>query len=267
VTDLELTKKLLSSRFPTAHVNAAVRHYQDLVGEYQKQNWEITIAKGGKFIEATLKTLWVHVGQLLPPPRKFKADTVINELPKHTADAVVSLLIPRACRFAYDVASNRDGRHDTDEINANEMDATAMLSVCSWVLGELIRHSLGGGTATEIEQARRLVASLTQKRFPMMEEIDGRLYFNLNKMSAREVGLLILWAAHPQRVSATEVRNGILRHHFSSKNADVAIGRLRILVDNDGQDNLRLRAPGIQEAELLMQAASAQKSATRKSRR
>jgi hypothetical protein len=51
------------------------------------------------------------------------------------------LQIPRACIFVYDITSNRGARHDSDEMNPNEMDATVILPVFSWMLAELARLS------------------------------------------------------------------------------------------------------------------------------
>src|SRR5271156_4342610 len=106
--------KLVSAAFAAKHVDAAVSHYQKCVDEFQLGNWEDSIAKGGKFVEAALKALWSHVGEAVPVGKAFKAGAIIDGLSKKPAavDDTIRLTMPRACRLVYDVASNRGGRHD-----------------------------------------------------------------------------------------------------------------------------------------------------------
>ena len=131
---------LLKPTFTSAHVTASLKHYQAMVSEFRQSAWEESIGKGGKFIEAVLKALSIHAGKTLPPARQFKAGNVIQylgQLQVGSFDDTIRITVPRACQFAYDIASNRGARHDPTEIDPNEMDAHAMVAVASWVLGEL----------------------------------------------------------------------------------------------------------------------------------
>src|SRR5260370_17808692 len=80
------------------------------------------------------------------------------------------LTIARACRFVYEIASNRGARHDADEIEANEMDAKAVLALCSWILAEMVSYSQRG---TGLDEAKQAVDGLMRRKYPFMEEIDG----------------------------------------------------------------------------------------------
>lgn len=135
--------ELLKDRFPAKHIDSAVRHFQSMVEEYQKAQWDDAAAKGGKFIEAVLKALWVFVGEVPPAGKSFKAGNIMTQLEQKPATHpdTIRLTIPRACRFAYEIASNRGARHDADEVDANEMDATTALRVCAWILSEMVRFS------------------------------------------------------------------------------------------------------------------------------
>jgi hypothetical protein len=44
----------------------------------------------------------------------------------------------------------------------------------------------------------------------------------------------------------------IVRHGFTVNNANVALSRIRTLVDDDGAGNLKLLSPGIREVEQLI---------------
>src|SRR5882672_12027283 len=158
---------MLLDSFVPKHVKAAVKHFTEAVEEFRLGKWEKSIAKGGKFIEAVLKTLWVKAGEVVPTGKHFKADAIINQLPNKTAlaDDFLRLTIPRACRVIYDIASNRGGRHDPDEVDPNEMDANAVVSNAQWILAEMVRTSQKG-TAAPAEAAAN-VAELTKRKYPL----------------------------------------------------------------------------------------------------
>jgi hypothetical protein len=174
---------LLKPTLAATHVAALLTHHETMIKEFQQGAWEESIGKGGKFIEAVLKALWIHTGNTLPPARQFKADNVINQLAKQsTFDDSVRLTIPRACRFAYDIASNRGARHDPTEINPNEMDANAVVAVTSWILGEMVRYAQKG--TLKPDEVKALVDGLAEKKYPLMEHVEGRTYFHVPGASA-----------------------------------------------------------------------------------
>lgn len=248
-------EKYLEAEFPTKHVRALIRHFVRMVGEFEKGEWEDSIAKAGKFTEAVLKALAVYAHLDPPTGRGFKVDKVINRLAQASAyDETIRLTIPRACRFVYDVASNRGGRHDPDEIDPNEMDANALVMNCSWVLAEMIRYSQRG--AVDIKSAKQLVDALVKKKYPLIEEVEGRTYFHYKGLSALEVALLALAHEHPGRVAADELVSIVRRHKFSSANSRMAVQRIKRYADEDNEGRLRLLAPGLHRGEKIMQEKS-----------
>jgi hypothetical protein len=249
---------LLVPTFSKKHVISLLHHYGDLVSDYQVGNWDDSLTKVGKFVEAVLKALFVHVGESPAPGRRFKADPIITGLagkPQNLYDDSIRLTIPRACRFVYDIASNRGGRHDPEEIDANEMDANASISTCSWILAEMVRLSQKG--AVDLEEARELVDSLTRKKYPFIEEVDGRVYFHLKKKTAPDVALLALSHAYPGRISKQGLIDTIKLNGFKDDNARKAIQSISQLVDNNGNDQLCLLAPGLRKAEEVIKEKSA----------
>src|ERR1700721_1419134 len=107
------------------------------------------------------------------------------------------LTIPRACRWVYEIASNRGARHDADEVEANEMDASAVQALCSWILAEMVSYSQKG---LDLAEAKAVVDSVMKRRYPFIEEIDGRVYVDIAE-SAREAAILILWHVYPKRIT------------------------------------------------------------------
>jgi len=250
-------ENLLVPVFAKAHVAAALRHFSGLIEDYQKGEWEDCIGKSGKFIEAVLKALYVRSGNVPPKGKAFKADTAINFLagtPHGSADDTIRLTIPRACRFVYEVASNRGGRHDPDEIDPNEMDAQAVVTQCSWILAEMIRHAQHG--AATPDDARRAVEALMKRKFPLIEEIDGHTYFHGRKPSATDVALVVLFNNYPRRISPENLVAQLQANKFSLPNARMALVRVNRYVHRDSQGNLVLLAPGLRKAEEIMGAGA-----------
>ena len=261
--------ELLKDSFtPTRSVDALVKHFKAGVDEYHKGEWEKSLSKGGKFIEAVLKALLVEAGLPAQSGRQFKVDKAINDLgglPSGGMDETIRLTIPRCCRFIYDVTSNRGGRHDPDEIDANEMDATAILGTSAWVLAEMVRYAQKQRDPAE---AKAAVDDLMKRRYPFVEEIDGRVYVDLKSAkSARDLGLLILWQRGTRRMNREDLIQSVRRQRrgVTLANARMAVSRLSDVVDDDGQGNLRLRNSGFREADELI--AQIEKSPTRRRKR
>jgi Tol biopolymer transport system component len=137
--------QMLKDKFEAKYADAVVRHFTRMVQDYQQREWEDATAKAGRFVEAVVKAIWRQAGEVVPIGKHFSAGKILTQTEnKMTLTDSLRLTIPRACRFAYEVASNRGARHDADEIEANEMDARAVLALCSWILGEMVRYSQHG---------------------------------------------------------------------------------------------------------------------------
>lgn len=247
---------LLVPAFPAKHIKAALTHFTNAVNEFGQGNWEGSIAKVGKFVEAMLKAVATHCGSPFEGGRKFKADKVMNslgQLADGSYDDSLRLLIPRACRSIYDIASNRGARHDPDEIDPNSMDANVVLAVSAWILAEAIRYAQKG--VVDPSQARDLVDSLVEKRYPVVEEVEGRIYLHAKKKSAVDVGLVVLARRYPKRVSKLDLVESIRRNGFSLANAKVAAGRIGKFVDDNGTGQLRVLVPGLRRAEAIVAGA------------
>jgi hypothetical protein len=247
---------LLVPPFPAKHINAAVKHFTNGVTDFGQGDWEDSISKMGKFVEAMLKALATHCNVTFTSGRKFQAGQVMDaltNLPQGSFDDSLRVLIPRACRLIYDIASNRGARHDPDEVDPNSMDANVVLPAASWALAEAIRYAQKG--AVDPSQAKELVDSLVEKKFPVIEDIDGRIYLHAKRKSAVDVGLVMLARQHPTRISRGDLIEGIRRNGFTLNNATVAVTRLARFTDDDGTGHLRLLAPGLKRAEKIIETA------------
>lgn len=249
-------KRILGTSFPAAHVAAELAHYEAAIREYRAGNWEASMLKSGKFLEAVLKASLVYCGLPVLDARQFKVGKAIQDLAQTSGyDDSVRLLIPRACAFVYDIMSNRGTRHDPDKINPNKMDASVVMPVVSWILAEMIRLASGIATPTQtLEQ----VENLTEKKYPHIEHIDGRLYINISGLSARDFGLLLLHAHYPGRIPKVELSAAMERHGVKKASArSMALSRLTSVVD-ETTEGWKLRANGREEAEKLLASRTEQ---------
>jgi hypothetical protein len=252
---------LLYPAFDKKHCDSAVKHFQGMVDEFRKGQWGDTSAKGGKFIEAILKAIWVYAGETVPRGKLYKAGTIIDQIKnKAAAPERIRLTIPRACQFAYEIASNRGARHDADEIDENEMDATVVMAICAWILAEMVSFAQKG---LDLAEAKRIVEGLVRREFPFTEEIEGRIYSEIGD-SAPKLALVVLFHIYPKRMSKDNLVDTIERHDYSEKNGKMAVSRLGPFTDDDGLGNLRLRNPGLREAQEMIVKASRPRKNKRK---
>jgi hypothetical protein len=250
VTTAEQARTLLVQKFDARHVNSALKHFLAAGERYASGDWAGVGMMAGKFVEAVTKALMVYSVQLITNPRRFSAGAELrkfeNTLPATTSDAI-RIVIPKACLFAYEIASNRGGRHDAHEVDANEMDARTVVPAIAWVLAEMVRFC---ASASDTATASAMVEGLTTKTYPYLEDIDGRKYINIAGLKPREVGLLLLYAAYPDRIPRQELVDQVVRHGAKRAAATTAVHRLKSVVDEDDA-GWKLRGLGRQEAEAL----------------
>ena len=244
-------KAILEQKFKKVHVDAILKHFITAKKKYQESDWEGSILKSGKFVEAVTKAFLKFCGKTLPRARNFRAGSFLRNFEQEpiSIDDTIRIVIPKCCLFIYEIASNRGARHDSDEINPNEIDASATDILNSWILGELIRFS--SKRNKNPKEARDLVDALTGKTYPFFEEIDDRFYINIDGLSAEKTATLILYGRYPRSTSEDFLCELVERHGFSSKNAKMAFRRVKYLCDINAK-GLKLRGLGRQKAEKIL---------------
>jgi len=247
-------EKILINNFEPKHVRSAVKYFTVASQKLEESDWETALINAGKFVESIIKLLWLHAGESLPERQKefsagLYAQKIINLNSSVLPDDSLRLQIPRASIFIYDVTSNRGARHDSNDINCNEMDASTVFYVCAWILSEFVR--LSAKQTITIESSKRIIDSLTERRYPTFEEIDGRVYIDNKKFkSATECSLLILYKVYPKRINKEFLIESLKRHSF--KKTALKFERLSPFIDIDKKDNILLRVTGRKKAEEIL---------------
>ena len=248
-------KNLLQQKFESKRVLSVVKYFMSITQKFEQGDWESSLSQAGKFVEAVIKMLWVYAAKLLPVKQKrFKAGVFAQKIIDQVntieiPEDGVRLGIPRASIFIYDITSNRGGRHDSDEVIPNEMDASIILPMCSWILAELVRFSTE--ESIEITEVKRIVESLIKRKYPIFEEIDNRIYVDHKKFkSANECSLLILYKIYPKRITKNEFINCLKRHNF--KRSAIKFERLSNYIDINENGSILLRATGRRKVEEIL---------------
>jgi hypothetical protein len=247
-------KNLLEQEFEKKRVSSTTQYFIASIQKFEQGDWDGSLSKAGKFIEAVIKMLWVYAGKSLPTKQKdFKAGVFAQKIingeisSSEISEDGVRLGIPRASVFIYNITSNRGARHDSDEITPNEMDASTILPLCSWILAELVRFS----AKNDIDDAKEIINSLIERKYPIFEEIDDRIYVDHKKFKgANECGLLLLYGIYPNRIAKDKFIACLKLHKF--KQSAIKLERLTDYIDIDKNNNILLRATGRRKAEEIL---------------
>lgn len=249
---------VLAKTFDTRKSKQAVSHFAKCVEKFSVGDFETSLEKAGKTIEAITKLLCMYGSIALPTnSRTFKAGVYaekVIQLPDSTLpNDSLRRQIPRACIFMYEIVSNRGGRHDSDGIEANEMDATITLYNLSWCLAELIRFS---SRQSDNTKSKQLVEALVARKYPFVDEIEGRVHLDRSIFSGMiECALLILYHLDGKRVSKPELKR-LLKMNGIKKESSIKMERLEPYIDVDNDGNIKLHKHGRKKAEEIIKKRS-----------
>ena len=246
---------ILKVRFDEDRASTFIDYFSNSIRELEQGEWENSLVQSGKFVEATIKLLWVFAGKMLPPQEKsFKVGTYAQKIVDQVSTNKIQsdgvrLQIPRACIFLYNITSNRGGRHDSDEFDPNEMDAVTVSSLCSWIFAELVRFCFSNTISPD--EAKKIVESITERRYPFFEAIGERIYIdNSQHNSAIQCALMILYKKFPNRMQKSELIEAVTRHKY--KKSAIKFSRLLPFIDVDENNNILLRVTGRKKVERLL---------------
>lgn len=219
----DLLETELKKYFPGKLVVKLLTHYSRLKSNYANNKLEPGELNGGKFSEIVLRMLqhategqhrYTPLTQSLP-----RIDDLVRgfeQLPRSFHDSL-RLHIPRAIKALYGIRSKRGVGH-TGDIDANLMDATFVVTICDWILAELIRlyHKCPP------EDAQKIVDQLVRRSVPLVYDKDGirtlltkvdydravLLFLHYEGGKDVPIGSLCRWVEHP---NVTNFRKTVLR--------------------------------------------------------
>lgn len=251
---IDIIKKELQRYFPKRLVSKLLQHYLQLKSNYLERKLEPGELNGAKFSEIVFRLIeyatdpnhqYTPLSQSLP-----KIDTLVQKfekLPKSFNDSL-RLHIPKAIKAIYGIRSKRGVGH-TGDIDANMMDGTYVVSVCDWILAEIIRiyHKC------EADKAQEIVDTLVKRSIPIIYD-RGEIKTVLQKMNYRDatltllhyegekdvaIGMICKWIEHP---NVTHFRNEILKPLHKDK----------MIYLNEKKRQCRILPPGVNYVEAVI---------------
>lgn len=178
--------------------NSLIKSYKEIGENYMEHRWEPSELNGGKFCEAVYTIIEGQLkGSFAAKPSKpidmVKACRALETIPGDTArtgDRSLRVLIPRILQPLYEIRNNRGVGHAGGEVNPNFMDATAVYSMASWILAELVRifHSVS------TKEAQEIVDSLVERKHLLIWEVEGVRRVLNDRMSKADQTLMLLYS-------------------------------------------------------------------------
>jgi len=183
---------------PSGLRDPLLQTYQEIGTNFAEHRWEPSELNGGKFcevvytvIDGTLKG--VYVAKPSKPHNMVKACLALEGTssdPHRVGDRSLRVLIPRMLVALYEVRNNRGVGHAGGDVDPNFMDATAVYSMSSWVLAELVRVFHGVSTS----EAQETVDVLVERKLTLVWQIGSTRRVQDPKMKKGDQTLVLLYS-------------------------------------------------------------------------
>lgn len=216
--------KLLAG-IPAGLRDPLIASLQEIAANYAEHRWEPAELNGGKLCEVAFSIIdGVLKGAFAARPSKpanmvdsCRSLEKIQPSASRVGDRSLRVLIPRMLTALYEIRNNRNVGHVGGDVDPNYLDATAVLSMSSWVVAELVRVFHNVST----QEAQESVDALIERKLPVIWEVGSVRRVLDSEMSAREQALLLLYQK-PGWVNEKDLANWV---EYSS----LAMFRTRVL--------------------------------------
>lgn len=235
--------------------------YQEIISNYLERRWEPAELNGGKFCEAVYSIIHGALTSNYPakatkPQNMVAACRALEAMPpdsNRAGDRSLRILIPRILPILYEIRNNRGVGHLGGDVDANHMDAEAVQAMSSWVLAELVRifH------AVAINEAQQSVDALTERKTPLIWEVENSKRVLDPKMNAKKQVLLLLHHTTGW-VAATDLFKWVEYSSISMFRKSVLqpLHKARLIEYEEAQNRARISPSGATEVErTLLQSA------------
>ncbi len=149
-----------------------IDEYNNIIQNYMERRWSPTELSGGRFCEIVYTIIGGFASSTYPsvPEKPANFVSACRNLENNTSvPRSFQILIPRILPALYEIRNNRNVGHVGGDVDPNHMDATAVVSMSSWIMGELVRvfHKVS------VQEAQEIVDSLVERRIPLVWNIAG----------------------------------------------------------------------------------------------
>jgi len=184
-----------------------LKEYNSIIQNYMEKRWTASELSGGRFCEIVYTILegYARATYASSPSKPSSFVDACKRLENYSnVPRSFQILIPRMLPSLYEIRNNRNVGHVGGDVDSNSMDANAVVSMCSWILGELIRvlHN------TTIAEAQKIVDFLTNRKIPLVWDF-GKVKRILNPKINLKNQILLLIGTSSATVKTSDLINWI----------------------------------------------------------
>jgi len=222
-----------------------LEEYRGIKTAYYTQNYELVLAKAGKFVEITFQILSdIAFGEIPKKPNFNEICKRLEKIPEKDLHVSIRILIPRVALTLYTIRSKRGVVHINNEVSPNFIDSTFAVVSCDWVLSEFLRLYLKKEQAEVLE----IINGISKIHIPLVEEISGELVILNPKMTAKEQILILLFQKYPNAVQRKDIKRWVKGKSTRQLNRALSdLEKESLVVET--RDRIKLTSKGIKEAE------------------
>lgn len=212
-----------------------------------ERRWSSAELSGGRFCEIVYTILDGHAKGAYPTS-PMKPTNFVEACRRLENNAMVprsfQILIPRMLPALYEIRNNRNVGHVGGDVDPDFMDSSAVISMSSWILAELVRvfHSI------TTEAAQSVVTELSERRIPLVWR-SGEMRRVLNPQLPLKSQVLLLLASTNSKISVDTLIK------WTGYNGKAYFTRLfrqlhasRLIEFDEASQEIELLPPGASEA-------------------
>lgn len=158
-----LTPDQALSPIPEGLRRPLIDEFSNIVNNFMERKWLPAELSGGRFCEIVYTIIdGYSSGSYQPSPQKPHnfVDACRRLENNSNIPRSFQILIPRLLPALYEIRNNRNVGHVGGDVDPDHMDSSAVVSISSWILAELIRVFHGVTT----EEAQKLVDLIVERR-------------------------------------------------------------------------------------------------------
>jgi hypothetical protein len=232
-----------------------LKSFREIASNYVEHRWESSELNGGKFSEVVYTIVegalsGAFANNPSKPPNMVSACRALEGMPSdpmRVGDRSLRVLIPRMLPALYEIRNNRGVGHVGGDVDPNFLDASAVYSMSSWLLAELVRifHQ------TSTSEAQEAVDALIERKHPLIWEIDQIRRVLDPKMDKKGQTLLLLHQK-PAWISVADLFGWVEYSTIGNFRSQVIepFHAQRLLEYDRGNGRVRISPLGIKKVEL-----------------
>ncbi|MCH7498581.1 MAG: hypothetical protein IH886_00975 [Nitrospinae bacterium] len=201
-------EKILESQIDKELVKALLNAYFELKEHYYLGKHRPSELEGGRFCEVGIRCLQ-NLGNHKFTPFNKELKPIVEEVKAlenaggGQAHDSIRIHIPRILLPVNDVRNRRDVGHVNGDVNPNFADSTLVMTLCDWVLAELIRLTYN----CSLEEAQYIVDELVERKIPIIQEFDGFVKILNPKLTIPDKILLLLNYKNKEGATVLQIKD------------------------------------------------------------